>query len=459
MAAEIACYVPTLKVAGHEFKDESFDTRQWTGLCMVKDALEQAGFEVDFCSAATVNRYRLVLASLTSDRSVWEFWRERARWAPGDYKVAVGGFGVLNPQMLLGLADYLQLGRDEKTVLELADAVLRGHTLHGGSIIHTPDYSPAEEYRLEQTRETYPREVRLAKTVYREGHIGCNHKCAFCGYSWHRLNVGGEFRNDFGEGRIDQERAMLELKRSDFADLRHLRVTALDGSSERLRFMVNKRIADADVEELLARLCDHGGGNVKLFNVVGYPTEALADWKDLIGVFERAEARSRPRTPMMGMGLHNTPFRAFPLTPMACAPMAYREYRKMFGAMAPGLPGGQFFKGRALFGTEDFGCDSLAATAMSCMVWRGGVELAGTLKRLALHDRFWKAGTRTKLATLEAVCDIRRLFDAKDPAELPTSNIRTYARVERMYDRYRWLEPATTGAKRRWRPYTSPSDP
>ena len=449
MTAEIACYVPGLKVAGHDYKNDSFDTRLWTGLCMVKDALERAGHEVDFCSAATVSRYRLVFASLTSDRSVWGFWRERALWEPGEYKVAVGGFGVLNPKVLLGLCDFIQLGRGEATSVELAEAVLKGHSLHGESVIHAPDYDPGEEYRLAQTSEPYPHEVVQAVRVYKEGHIGCNHKCAFCGYSWHRVHVGGEFRNDFGENRVEQERAMRDLKASGWDDLRHLRVTAIDGTSERLRYLVNKRIPDADVEELLARLCDHGGGNVKLFNVVGYPTETLADWRDLVEVFGRAEARSEPRETRFGIGLHNTPFRAFPLTPMACSPMAYRDFRGMFGAMAPRLPGKQFFKGEALFGTEDFGCDSLPATAMSCMVWRGDERTADAIRRLALHGRFWGADSRTKLATIESVCDVRKMFEAKDPAELPTANIRTYAKVEKLYDRYRWLPPATTGARRR----------
>ena len=446
--AEIACYVPTLKVAGHDFKNDSFDTRQWTGLCMVKDALERAGHEVDFCSSATVSRYRLVFVSLTSDRSIWEFWRERRTWEPGEYRVAVGGFGVLNPKVLLGLCDYIQLGRGERTSVELADAVLKGHALHGGSVIHVPDYSEGEEYRLAQATEPYPHEVVQTVRVYKEGHIGCNHKCAFCGYSWHRVHVGGEFRNDFGGAHIEQERAMLDLKRSGWADLGRLRVTALDGSSERIRRMVNKPIADADVEERMARLCEGKGRSVKLFNVVGYPTETIEDWRDLEEVMARADARSEPKDTRVGFGLHNTPFRAFPLTPMACSPMAYREYRLMFGAMAPNLPGKMFFSGRALYGAEDFGCDSLAATAMSCMVWRGHEKAADTIRRLALHDRFWTAPSKVKLATIESVCDIRRMFEAKDPADLPTSNIRTYAKVEKLYGRYRDLPPATTGARR-----------
>ena len=448
--AEIACYVPAHEVKG-SYAHDCFDTRMYPGLMMCRDALIRAGYDVDYCSAATVSRYRLVLISLTSDCDLWQFIRERQAWEGGEYKVAVGGPGVLNPQVLLGLCDYISLGRGERTVVELAEAVLGGHVLHGGSVIHTPDYSEGEEYRLAQASEPYPYEIGLGRKRWREENIGCNHKCLFCGYTWHRAHVGGVYRTDSLFNSTDNERAMLDLARTGFADMEHLRITAIDGSSERLRRMVNKPIPDSSVSELVRAMGRVKPRQVKVYNIVGMPTESREDWTAFIDAIRDGDRDCGEKYPQASVLLHNTPFRAMPCTPMACAPMTYRDYRGMFGATDPSLKGNVFFKGRGTFAVEGMGCDSLASTSMSCMVWRGDRRTASAIVRLALHRGFNSASGRVKLATIESVCDIRGLFEAKDPSDLPASNVRTYARVERLYDRYRWLEPATTGAKRRCR--------
>ena len=50
------------------YAKESYDIRIWAGVEMVRDALERAGVGVEYCSAATVHRYRVVLVSITSSR-------------------------------------------------------------------------------------------------------------------------------------------------------------------------------------------------------------------------------------------------------------------------------------------------------------------------------------------------------------------------------------------------------
>jgi hypothetical protein len=459
MTAEIACYVPRHEVKGSYAKD-CFDTRMYSGLMVAKDILERAGYEVDLAGAPSLGRYRLVLASLTSDCDVWQYIRERQSWPSGDYRVALGGPGVLNPQPLLGICDYIQLGRAEGSVLELAEAVLKGHTAHGGSLIRCADYDPGEEYRIAQSG-MYPHAVQLGAKTFQESNLGCNHKCLFCGYTWHRRHCAesGRFHTDGLFTSADNERAMLDLAKTGFADMGHLRITAIDGISERLRRMVNKPIPDSLVSRLVEEMGRIKPRQVKVYNIVGLPTETAEDWKALPEAIAQGDGRCPERYPQASVLVHDTPFRATPCTPMACAPMAYREYRGMLGATRPDLKGNLFYKGRGTFAVEGMGCDSLSSVAMSAMVIRGGRETGDAIRRLALHKGFNSADARTKLATIQSVCDIRRLFDAKDPSELPTSNIRTYARVERLYDRYRWLEPATTGARRRWRSYTSPSAP
>lgn len=58
-----------------------------------------------------------------------------------------------------------------------------------------------------------------------------------------------------------------------------LRTTAIDGMSERLRYMVNKRISRRSLEMFLRDMIqsDAKPHQIKLFNVVGYPTETEQD--------------------------------------------------------------------------------------------------------------------------------------------------------------------------------------
>ena len=62
MEGKVAVYVQG-RYAKPAYKVESYDTRAWPGLELVCHALRQAGIEVGYCSAATVDRYRVVLVS------------------------------------------------------------------------------------------------------------------------------------------------------------------------------------------------------------------------------------------------------------------------------------------------------------------------------------------------------------------------------------------------------------
>lgn len=102
-------------------------------------------------------------------------------------------------------------------------------------------------WRIEQTDTPYPHEIHVNdRDSYREDAIGCNHRCLFCGYTWQRKFVSPRKEYAMGYGLFnieDKERAMLDLDKDPTCiDWKHLRTTAIDGSSERIRCGVNKRI-------------------------------------------------------------------------------------------------------------------------------------------------------------------------------------------------------------------------
>ena len=148
----ICAYVQR-QYAKANYKNECMDTRQFVGLRVVIDALERAGYEVEWAGLATVHTYDVVLVSLTSDCDWWPFLAERARWQPGHYRVIIGGAGVLHVTPFLPFADYFSLGRGEESVVELVRGLDGRSADVGDSIIASAEFSPDRIYHIRQAVE------------------------------------------------------------------------------------------------------------------------------------------------------------------------------------------------------------------------------------------------------------------------------------------------------------------
>lgn len=96
----------------------------------------------------------------------------------------------------------------------------------------------------------------------------------------------------------DKERAMLDLdKNPDCIDWAHLRTTAIDGFSERIRCGVNKRITRRILRNFFSSMLAYGGAahQLKLFNICGYPSETEDDWREFLEDLEIADRQAAGR--------------------------------------------------------------------------------------------------------------------------------------------------------------------
>ena len=433
---KICAYVPGTH-AKENYARESFNVRQYAGLAVVVDIVRRAGYEVDYAGIATVHEYDVVLVSITSDCDWWPFVAERSRWRKGGYKVIVGGPGVLNARPFLTWVDYFCLGRAEGVIDKLIRA-LDGHSEDiGPSVIESTNFSIEKQYQIHQADAPYPHPIRLESGAqYREGNLGCNHKCLFCAYTWHRKHAGGTFEyGDLWSKNDHVELALLDLHSGKEVDYNKLRTTAIDGMSQRIRFSVNKRITREMVREFLVALHTRSKPHqVKLYNILGYPDETEEDWWELLEDIRLADQLLPASAKQTSLLLHSTPFRAMPATPMACKPMTYRNYR---GAIAKtlgrGLKGNIFYQGRALWAVEGMGTESLSTVIQSAIVWRGTEDDSENILRVARSKRFANASSLIKQATLERYFDVKGLFGAYTKETLPTRYLRTYAAVEKMW--------------------------
>lgn len=452
---KICAYVQQ-QYAKANYKNECMDTRQFVGLRVIIDALERAGYAVEWAGLATVHTYDVVLVSLTSDCDWWTFIAERARWQPGHYRVVIGGAGVLHVTPFIPFADYFSLGRGEESVVDLIRGLDGKSADVDNSIIVSAEFSTERTYHIRQARLPYPHPVPMAGgKTYREGPIGCNHKCLFCGYTWQRkflskLDHYAMSDSLFG-GIEDKERALLDMGRDlNQIDFRHLRTTAIDGMSERLRRMVGKPITRALMLRFLAAMLDSPAKphQLKLYNIIGYPGETMEDWKEFLETLREADKAAPAGDAQWSIVLHSTPFRAMPATPLACAPMSKRNYRGELGRqLGRGLKGNLIYQGRRLWSVESMGTDSLAAVMLSALAHRGEASDTENILRLSLSKAFWHASGPVREATLEKYFAMDRLFGSFTAETLPSRYLRTYCQVERAWQNRPWEEGVYAGVK------------
>ena len=424
--------------AKQTYKNESYHTRLYAGMEVVVDIIKRAGYQVEYVGKSTVNRCDVVLMSITSDSDWYPFIAERTQWGKGHYKVIVGGQGVLNVRPFLQFADYFVLGRAEGIIDKLITALDNKGSFDSQSVIESSKFNKDSEYFINQVDRKYPHPIKLQNGKdYEEDIIGCNHRCLFCGYTWHRKSVidgAFEYKGLWG-GDENRERAMLDIAAGVELDFTKLRTTAIDGLSQRLRFMVNKKITRDMIVDFIIKLHTTGKPHqVKLYNIIGYPTETDDDWAELAEDIAEADKQLSKTSKQTSLLLHSTPFRAMPATPLACKPMSYRNYRgEIARVLGAGYKGNIFYQGNAVWAVEGMGTEGLATVIQSAIVWRGTEGDADNIIKIAQSKKFKRASSRVKQATLEQYFDVKTLFGEYKPDKLPTRYLKTYANVEKMW--------------------------
>lgn len=448
MKGKVAVYVQG-RYAKPAYKVESYDTRAWPGLELVCHALRAAGIEVEYCSAATVGRYKVVLVSITSGCDWYPFVRERLRWPKSPRPTVIaGGAGLLNVRPFLRWADIFCFGRAEDYVVPLVKAALAGEKHEHPSVCYAAEFDPERTWLIEPGKQLYPHPVPLANgKTWREAASGCQRKCLFCAYTWHRKHLGG-LQNQAGAGDVlwvgSSEKTIFELDlgKPETWGLPKLRIVGLDGFSQRLRRMVNKPITREMVRGFLRGLAASGvaPNRVKLYNIVGYPTETEEDWYEFLEDLAAADRQFDRFDPQWGIEIHSTPFRPMPATPTACWPMSAVNYRGRIARTFQGHDLGcrerqyrsVFFRGGRFYGCESHGTESLPTVILDALVLRGVEDDSEVIAKLATSPKFRGASMRHREAILARHVDIDRLFGAYTWETLPTRYLRAYVPVEKM---------------------------
>lgn len=300
--------------------NNSFDGNDNIGAKVIKDVLIRNGVEVGYCSPATAKDYQLVLVSLTSTYDVYAFYQSIAllpSWQPNErqFKVLGGGFGIQNPTAIRHYIDYAAFGRAESWISSIVKGILGGNeVLQHDSLMHLPDM---HHVKIAQADQLYPHKVG----DYQEAFTGCPLKCKFCHFTFARKHQGpdgayGEYVQTTLTGGGTPELTWDQL--FTWGEKAGRIRVAIDGFSERLRYIYGKRISCDDIVEGIEAIGQYGGITTLLvYNIANFPTEADEDRQELYQILRRANPDDR-----VILVLQSTPFRPSLATPMQWEPVA-----------------------------------------------------------------------------------------------------------------------------------------
>jgi radical SAM superfamily enzyme YgiQ (UPF0313 family) len=227
--------------------------------------------------------------------------------------------------------------------------------------VYLPDLSAAETCTAVISEETAFDSAFLVEVGR-----GCPHGCRFCsaGYVYRppRFRSGDQLRKTMERGAAETDRiGLVGAAVSDLPEVRtlcddfsrngarisfsSLRADALapeliaalqesrvrtatvapDAGSERMRRVVNKGVTEADVLSAVETLVDAGIPNLKLYFMVGLPSETRADVAAAVDLVKRVKDRflraSRPRGRMGEITVSVSSFVPKPVTPFQWAAM------------------------------------------------------------------------------------------------------------------------------------------
>lgn len=295
--------------------DNSFDGNDNIGAKVIADVLARSGLRVGYVTPESAHTVPLVLISLTSSYDIYALYQAvalRADWQPcmRRFKVLAGGFGMQNPTAVRNYIDYAAFGRAHEWVVGIVNDILSGREVSHPSVMDCRAFNPV---KISQG-ELY----QYAIDGWREEFTGCPLKCKFCHYTFARKHSGSDGAYETrsyvqttltggGTPEVTWDQLLTWPKKSG-----RIRV-AIDGASERLRYLYGKHISNEDIICGIETVGKYGPNATTLlvYNICNFPGETDADFLELVDTV----AQARPKYRVIFV-LQSTPFRPSLATPM-----------------------------------------------------------------------------------------------------------------------------------------------
>jgi radical SAM superfamily enzyme YgiQ (UPF0313 family) len=196
---------------------------------------------------------------------------------------------------------------------------------------------------------------------------------------------------------------------------------APEAGSERLRRVINKGVSDEDIDNCLDSVFKHGWERVKLYFMMGLPTETDADLDAVAGIAERAARLARANKRRGEISVSLAGFVPKPHTPFQWEPQTPREELRERGRRVKGLiknrkislsyhePEQTFLEGVMARGDSSLGGAILEA-------WRRGARFDGWTE--TFDASLWDGVFRDLEIDAEGMASRRRALDEHAPWDM-----------------------------------------
>lgn len=304
------------------------------GALVIIKELELAGISVEMCNYQSAHKYKVVMVSMTSTLDIFDLYKEMkaADWQNRKFVSVVGGFGCQNPFALKNFIDYAYFGRAEGDIACFINDILQkkeaDNRLH---VSRLDDIKP--KILVRPVQQLYDFEVKYGKncSTWKEEFVGCPHSCMFCHYSWNRKVMSkGKIDKYINDGLSSGSPEIMLKDVINTVDKIGRFTTAMDGYSERLRYMFGKKISWDMMEEALDHTASFKGNSfIKLYNISNFPTETEADEQEFIDFCKEYTGSTSKKDGVLSVEVYNTAFRPSINTPMQRMPVKlYPEARR-----------------------------------------------------------------------------------------------------------------------------------
>lgn len=390
---KVGIYVFTDPIRGRNAgkKDTYFEGASYLGLRFIVSQIPKDKYEITYVSRDTINTVDWVLISITSYYDVLNVIHE-LHGREISTRISIGGAGYNNVGLLRDIAYVGTVGRGENTISRILD----GEEIEGLYYRET-NRDLSKPIQIRQLETFIEIEDKFYGGMYTERAIGCPRKCFFCEYSWkHKFRAKSGLSGKYESGIGDRETLFRDLKWESYKAFHHL-VSALDGATEKTRFIINKPIKNSEITEKMFEMYDspQKAFSLKLYCLLGYPFEDRFEPDEAVTAITRARRTSTDH--WADVEIVSPHFIPMPFTPMECEPFNWHDFKSDITNYNWGL----FGRGNInVKWRGDFAGSNIAA-AESTIINRADIADIGKIKGVLCSRKYAELNTRMKRAALE----------------------------------------------------------
>jgi hypothetical protein len=269
---KVGILIFTNKVKERALSADVFDNKNYYGLKSIIGELNN-NFDIQYISTISINTCDYVLIPIISYYDALNYINE-IYGKVFKAKIIVGGPYVLNYHTFSN-AFAVVIGRCEDMINGIFNKEKYTNVVYPDALQENYEVGSVKRFLCVGDRN--------------EVAVGCAAKCFFCQYAW-KNKYTSIVNSGYNSNLSKYEDYIQNLK----ATKNGRYVTAIDGLTERTRYLVNKKISNNVIVDKLSEIAENDiAGMVKIYNIVAYPWEQNVNFEEFIECVNKSDKNNK----------------------------------------------------------------------------------------------------------------------------------------------------------------------